>query len=115
MLLLLLQLPWHLLCLSAAATGRATERPSQLAQSIEQGLHAAQKQLHLQCGCWCTSPSAMHGHMTGGEAVIRSQSLTGHAEDQLGLVHETLPAIAAHAHMAWALPLPELQEIDCIV
>ena len=38
----------------------------------------------------------------------------GHTEDQLGLVHETLAAIAAHANMAWALHLPELLEIECI-
>ena len=49
--------------------------------------------------------------MTGGEAVIRSQNLMGHTEDQLGLVHETLAVIAAHAHMAWAYASAELLDI----
>ena len=46
--------------LVAAAIGRAAERPSQLAQSIEKGLLAAQRQLHhATLACRCTSPSAM--------------------------------------------------------
>ena len=52
LLLLMLQLPLHLLCLLllAALPLVTVEKPSQAVEATDQGLLAARKQLHLQCG-----------------------------------------------------------------